>query len=65
MTEITVTGEFRTFHAVENHIFVAPVHPGYDYQCRVAAFTISEGPFTDYFVVTPQELGMLFSYYLS
>ena len=55
--EITVTGQLMTFHAVEDHIFVAPVHPGYDYQCRVAAFTISNGPFTDSFIVNPQELG--------
>lgn len=55
--EITVTGQLMTFHAVEDHIFVAPVHPGYDYQCRVAAFTISDGPFTDSFIVNPQELG--------
>ena len=56
VTEI-ITGVFMTFHAIEDHIFVGPVRPGYAYQCRVAAFTIGQGPFTDYFIVTSQELG--------
>ena len=53
-----VTGIFQNFHAVEDHIFVGPVRPGYAYSCRVAAFTIGQGPFTDYFIVISQELGM-------
>ena len=46
------------YHAVEDHIFVGPVRPGYAYRCRVAAFTVGQGPFTDYFIVTSQELGI-------
>ena len=45
------------YHAVEDHIF-APARPGYAYRCRVAAFTVDQGPFTDYFIVTSQELGI-------
>ena len=59
VTEI-VTGQFSVFHAVEDFINVGPVRPGYAYQCRVAAFTIGQGPFTDYFIVTSQELGMIY-----
>lgn len=55
-TEI-ITGQFMTYHAVEDHIF-APASPGYAYRCRVAAFTVGQGPFTDYFIVTSQELGI-------
>ena len=53
-----ITNRFLTYHAVENHIFVGPVRPGYPYRCRVAAFTVGQGPFTDYFIVTSQELGI-------
>ena len=53
------TGIFEDFHAVEEHIFIGPVRPGFAYLCRVAAFTVGQGPFTDYFVVTSQELGMM------
>ena len=53
-----ITNRFLTYHAVEDHIFVGPVRPGYAYRCRVAAFTVGQGPFTNYFIVTSQELGM-------
>ena len=52
-----ISGQFMTYHAVEDHIF-APARPGYAYRCRVAAFTVGQGPFTDYFIVTSQELGI-------
>ena len=58
-----VTNRFLTYHAVEDHIFV-PVSPGYAYRCRIAAFTIGQGPFTDYFIVTAQELGMMYQQYI-
>ena len=56
-----VTGRNLTFHAVEDHIFVGPVSPGYVYRCRIAAFTVGQGPFTDYFLVMSQELGIIIS----
>ena len=52
-----ISGQFMTYHAVEDHIFT-PARPGYAYRCRVAAFTVDQGPFTDYFIVTSQELGI-------
>ena len=57
LTEI-VTGQLMIFHAVEDHIIV-PVRTGYAYRCRVAAHTVDQGPFTDYFIVRSQELGMM------
>lgn len=57
VTEIA-TGQLSIFHAVEDHIIV-PVRTGYAYQCRVAAHTVDQGPFTDYFIVRSLELGMM------
>ena len=52
------TGAIWTIHAVNEHIIVGPLHAGYAYRCHIAAFTIGQGPFTSYFIVHSQELGM-------
>ena len=56
VTEI-LTGQVATNHTINDHIRV-PARPGKDYNCRVAAFTVGLGPFTDYFTVTSQESGI-------
>ena len=45
------TGRDFTFHAVDTQIVIGPLHPYYEYSCRVAIFTISLGPFSGYFSV--------------
>ena len=52
-----LTGRMFTLHAVEQHIIVGPLHPGYAYRCHVSAFTIGQGPFSNFFIVYSQELG--------
>lgn len=52
-----LTGRMWTLHAVEHHIIVGPLRAGYAYRCHVAAFTVGQGPFTNYFIVYSQELG--------
>ena len=54
-----LTGRMWTLHAVEEHIIVGPLNAGYAYTCHIAAFTIGQGPFTNYFIVHSQELGMI------
>lgn len=54
VTEV-VTGRFFTFHAVETFINIGPLNAGYVYRCRVAAYTIALGPFTDFFYVRSME----------
>jgi hypothetical protein len=51
------TGRRFTLHAVELHIIAGPLNAGYAYRCRVSAFTVGQGPFTNYFIVYSQELG--------
>ena len=42
-------------------ITVGSLHPYYTYQCRVAAFTVGLGPFTDALHVQTEEAGKLLS----
>lgn len=53
-----LTGRIFTLHAVKHHIIVGPLHAGYAYRYHIAAYTVGQGPFTDYFIVYSQELGM-------
>ncbi len=49
------TGRNFTFHAVNTQIVVGPLHPYFEYSCRVAIFTTALGPFSDYFSVLSGE----------
>ena len=53
-----ITGQVTTYNVTDDHIIIGPVLPGNAYCCRVAAFTIGLGLFTDYFIVTSQEIGI-------
>ena len=55
--EEVYTGRMWTFHAVHVHINIASLHAFYVYECRVAAFTIAQGPFTSYYNVYSGEKG--------
>ncbi len=55
VTEV-VTNTTWTFHAVQNHINIGPLHAYYTYRCRLAAFnSIGLGPFTAFFFVNSGE----------
>jgi len=53
--EEVITNRTWTFHAVQTHINIGPLHPYYGYRCRVAANTIATGPFTPFFLVNSGE----------
>ena len=55
--EEVYTGRMWTFHAVDVHINIGSLHAYYVYSCRVAAFTIDLGPFTNYYNVYSGEKG--------
>ena len=57
--EEVYTGRMWTFHAVDVHINVGSLHAYYVYKCRIAAFTIGQGPFTNYYNVYSGEKGLL------
>ena len=59
--EEVYTGRMWTFHAVDVHINIGSLHAYYVYKCRVAAFTVEQGPFTDYYDIYSGEKGILFS----
>ena len=54
VTEV-ITNNSWTFHAVQTHIIIGPLHSFYTYRCRVAAFTTALGPFTPEFYVNSGE----------
>ena len=54
VTEV-ITNNSWTFHAVQTHIVIGPLHPFYTYRCKVAAFTTALGPFTPEFYVNSGE----------
>ena len=56
--EEVYTGQMWTFHAVDLHINIGPLHPYYVYECRVSAYTVEQGPFTAYIEVYSGERGM-------
>ncbi len=53
--EEVLSNQTWTFHAVQNHINIGPLHPHYAYRCRVAANTIGLGPYTPFFLVNAGE----------
>ena len=51
------TGRSWSFIHVEGEIAVGSLHPYYNYWCRVSAYTIGLGPYTNQIVVQTQEAG--------
>ena len=51
------TGRFWNFFAVEEDINLASLHPFFNYECQVAAFTIGSGPYTSSVIVQTDEAG--------
>ena len=51
------TGRVFTFISLTNSLVVPSLHPYYTYQCRVSAFTVDYGPFTDVLTITTMEDG--------
>ena len=51
------TGRFWTFFAVDEDINLASLHPFFNYECQVAAFTIGSGPYTSSVTVQTYEAG--------
>ena len=50
------TDQLSYYNSTETMLVVGPVHPYYNYECSVAAVTISQGPFSDTFLVeTPED----------
>ena len=41
------TGRSWTFQATDPHMNISSLHPYYIYECKVAAFTFVQGPFTN------------------
>lgn len=67
--EVEVTelqsGRFFAFVAVDIQINIGSLLPYHIYECRIAAYTVSVGPFTDTFQVTSGEAGeFLLVYYI-
>lgn len=50
-------GTVIEFNTSSSSLSVSSLHPYYDYYCRVSAFTIGYGPFTDAIKVTTEEDG--------
>lgn len=54
VTEV-ITNNSWTFHSVQRHVNIGPLHPYYTYRCRVAGFTVGVGPYTALFYVNSGE----------
>ena len=52
------TSRSWSFTHVEGEITVGSLHPYYNYWCRVSAYTIGLGPYTNQILVQTQEAGM-------
>lgn len=51
------TGHTLTFYPTNTNISVGALHPYYVYQCRVAAVTVAQGPFTSNLQIVTGEDG--------
>lgn len=51
------SGMLLTYTAATTSLTIQPLHPFYSYQCRVSAYTVARGPFTDAVTVTMPEDG--------
>lgn len=52
-------GTVIEFNSSSTWLSASSLHPYYDYYCRVSAFTVGYGPFTDALNVTTEEDGWL------
>ena len=52
------TGQLWTVSTLEEQLRVDTLHPYYNYNCEVAAFTTGLGPFSDALQVQTLEAGM-------
>lgn len=53
------TGRSWSFEHVEPEISVGSLHPYYNYQCQVAAFTVGLGSYSNTTLVQTNEEGMM------
>ena len=55
------TGRNWSLIAVDTQISLASLHPYYKYSCRVAAYTVGFGPFSQpFYAVTDEECKLIF-----
>ena len=59
------TGRILTFHPISPNISIRGLHPYYVYHCRVAAYTVALGPFTNNLQIVTGEDGKQNSYNIS
>ena len=62
ITEVE-TGSVLGFTSTTTALIVPSLHPYYNYQCKVNAYTIDHGPYTEDFTVRTLEDGMLINSY--
>lgn len=56
ITEVD-TGRVLVFYSSTTDITISTLHPFYTYLCRVSAFTVGYGPYTENFLFTTLEDG--------
>ena len=57
ITEENTNEAFSLFNSSTNSLVVPSLHPYYTYRCRVSAYTVDYGPFTDVLRVLTMEDG--------
>ena len=57
--DVVVSETGNMFNVTSNitSLSLTNLHPAYNYQCRIAAFTVALGPYSDPFNVTTKEDG--------
>ena len=53
----TNTGTTLYYNVTDTEITVSSLHPYYSYECRIAAVTVSMGPFSTSLTVTTKQAG--------
>ena len=53
------TGNVFNYNTTETSLTISSLHPYYNYQCSVAAYTVGLGPFSDPVVIQTPEDGMV------
>ena len=51
------TGRFFSYFAIDSDITLDDLHPFFNYECTVAAYTTTNGPFSDIISVQTEEAG--------
>ena len=57
LVEESETGRSWSFIHIEPEISIGSLHPYYNYECKVAAFTVGLGPYSNSTLVTTNEAG--------